>query len=205
MLLTQERELVRQYCIKMYDRGLTVGTSGNISIFNRDQGLLAISPSSVNYHIANIEDIVVMDLGGKIVQGDRRPSTEWKMHLVQYQRRADINAVIHSHPPYATACACLQRDVPAVHGSITLTKDEIIPCAKYGFSGSEELAEYMYEAMQGRTAALVNSHGLMVGAKDIARAMMITEELEFVCKMYILTESVGGAPVLPREKLQFWG
>jgi len=207
MLLYEERKQVVDYCNDMYNKGLTVGTSGNISVLNRELGLFAISPSSITYKNTTLDDIVIMDLNGNIVdcKNGRKPSTEWKMHMINYIERDDVNATIHSHAPYASACSCFEKDVPAVHSGISITKDEIVPCAKYAYSGSDELARYMADALKGRTAALVSHHGLMVVSKNIERAMMITEEVEFCCKMYILTQSAGGAPVLPREQLQFWG
>ena len=99
MILREERELVRAYGVKMLEKRLTTGTAGNISVFNRKEGLYAMSPSSMDYHEITAEDVVVIDLEGHVVEGTRRPSIEHVMHRSYYKGRTDINAVVHTHSP----------------------------------------------------------------------------------------------------------
>ena len=81
----------------MISSGLTKGTGGNISIFNREQGLVAISPSGLEYYETKPEDVVILNLDGEVVEGERKPSSELDMHLIYYRKREDINALVHTH------------------------------------------------------------------------------------------------------------
>lgn len=96
MLLQKEREDVVKYCQMLITHGLTKGTGGNISILNREEGLFAISPSGIDYFETEPEDIVVMNLKGEIVDGDRKPSSEHELHRIFYTDRDDIAAVVHT-------------------------------------------------------------------------------------------------------------
>ena len=107
MSMQLEREQVVEYCRKLDASGLSPGTSGNISIFNADEQLMAITPSSMDYQQLSADDIVLMDLSANVVAGTRRPSTEFDMHLNCYRERSDIAAVVHTHSPQATTLAVL--------------------------------------------------------------------------------------------------
>ena len=98
----------------MISSGLTKGTGGNISIFNREQGLVAISPSGLEYYETKPEDVVILNLDGEVVEGERKPSSELDMHLIYYRNREDINALVHTHSPYAKTIASLGWELPAV-------------------------------------------------------------------------------------------
>ena len=204
MLLATERELVREYCIKMYERGLTRGTSGNISIFNRQEGLYAISPSSMDYFETKTEDVVVMDLEGKVVDGIRKPSSEHCMHRIFYKNRDDINAIIHNHAPAASAVSCLYRTVPPIHEMIVVCGADEIITSPFTKSGGQALAEVAFETMKGRNAILIGSHGMLVGGADIVDALFIAEETEFCCDMYLRTAPFGGAKILTHEDVVYY-
>lgn len=195
MLLQHERELVRDYGVKMLENGLTTGTAGNISVFNRKEGLYAMSPSSMDYHAITAEDVVVIDLDGNIVDGKRRPSIEHVMHRSYYKGRTDIDAVVHTHSPYATAASCLGKPLPAVHFMISLCGGYELPCAAFAPPGTEELAQITYEAMKGYKAVLLQNHGLIAGAESIEKAMYLAEEMESVAQLYYLAKCMG-EPVL---------
>ena len=96
MLLEKERELVVEYGKKLITAGLTRGTGGNISVINKKESLMAISPSGMDYFETEPGDVVIMDLEGEIVDGFRKPSSEWRMHLIFYQKREDVGAVVHT-------------------------------------------------------------------------------------------------------------
>ena len=191
MILREERELVRAYGVKMLEKRLTTGTAGNISVFNRKEGLYAMSPSSMDYHEITAEDVVVIDLEGHVVEGTRRPSIEHVMHRSYYKGRTDINAVVHTHSPYATAASCLGKSLPAVHFMLSLCGAYELPCAKFAPPGTEELAEITYQAMQGYKAVLLQNHGLIAGAETIEQAMYIAEEMESMAQLYFLAKGTA--------------
>ncbi len=202
MLLYEEREQVREYCIKMLEMGLTTGTSGNISVCNREQKLYAISPTSMDYYQIKTEDVMVVDFEGNIVEGNRKPSIEHVMHRVFYTDRDDIGAVVHTHSPYATAVSCLNRSLPAISFLVKLGGSFEIPCAPYEKPGSKELAAIAFENMKGLRATLLQNHGLIAGGRDIVHAMHIAGELESVAQLYCIAKSTGIEPfILTKEML----
>ena len=102
MLLQEQREQVVEYGKRLVTTGLTDGTFGNLSIFDRESGLMAISPSGMDYFATTPEDVVVADLEGKVVEGKRKPSSELDLHRLFYRRRQDVNGVVHTHSTFAT-------------------------------------------------------------------------------------------------------
>jgi L-fuculose-phosphate aldolase len=204
MLLAQERAQVRDYCLKMLESKLTSGTGGNISVCNREKRLFAISPTSMDYHLVTTEDVPVVDFEGRVVEGARKPSIECTMHRLFYTDRDDINAVVHTHSPYATAVSCLNRSIPALTALITLCGGHEVPCAPFAPAGADALASVAFDTMIGLRAVLLQNHGLLTGGADIADAMHIAEEMEYLAKLYCIAKSTGTEPcIIPMEMLGF--
>ena len=111
MILKEEREQVVEYGKKMVELGLTVGTFGNLSVYSPKENLMAISPSGMDYFLTKPEDVVVLTPDGEKVDGDAKPSSEYDMHRIFYQKRPGINAVVHTHSTYATTLACLHWSI----------------------------------------------------------------------------------------------
>lgn len=201
MLLQSEREQIVEYGKKLVEAGLTKGTGGNLSIYNRDKKLMAISPSGIDYFQIKPEDVVVLTVNGEIVDGDKTPSSEIEMHRLFYARRTDIDAVIHTHTKYATTLACLNWDLPPVHYLVAYAGLNV-RCAKYATYGTKELAENAFEAMKDRKAVLLANHGLLAGGCDILNAFNITEEIEYCAEIYYRTRSIGEPVILPEEEMK---
>ena len=102
MLMENERKLIVEYGKLLVTKGLTTGTGGNISIFDKEKKYFAISPSGIDYFETEPEDVVIMDLDGKVVEGERKPSSEWMMHLIFYKKRDDVEAVVHTHSRFSS-------------------------------------------------------------------------------------------------------
>ncbi|NLV76463.1 MAG: L-fuculose-phosphate aldolase [Tissierellia bacterium] len=200
MLLENERNLVVEYGKKLIENNLTTGTGGNISIFNREKGLMAISPSGIDYFKTTPKDIVILDLDGKIVDGFRKPSSEQDMHRIFYKNRQDINAVVHTHSIYATTIACLHWDLPAVHYLIGFAGNDV-KCIDYKTFGTEELAQAALEGMKDRYAVLLGNHGLLAGGNDIEYAFNTAEEIEFCCEVYYRTKCIGEPVILTEDQM----
>ncbi|WP_114571697.1 L-fuculose-phosphate aldolase [Exiguobacterium flavidum] len=200
MLLEREREQVVEYCQKMLKSGLTKGTGGNISIFNRAEGLVAISPSGVPYEEMTPADVTVIDRDGTIIDGQFKPSSELAMHTIFYKKREDINAVVHTHSPFATTIATLGWDLPAISYLVAFAGINV-RCAPYATFGTEELAEKAYEGMLERNAVLLANHGFLSGAGTIDHAFTIAEEIEFCCELYYRAKSIGEPVVLSDEEM----
>ena len=194
MILEQERNEVVRYCRLMQTRQLTKGTGGNISIYNRDLGLVAISPSGVEYSTMTPEQVVVTDPAGNIADGNLKPSSELGMHLEIYMKREDISAVVHTHSTFATTLACAHLELPAVHYLIGYAGTDRIPCIPYYPFGSRELAEAAgnkFGEVKGLMALLLGNHGLICGGPDIAYAFSTAEETEFTCELYYRQLAAG--------------
>lgn len=190
MLLKAEREQIASYCRKMLQSGLTKGTGGNISIFDRKSGLIAISPSGVPYDTMRGEDVPVVSVDGELVEGTYRPSSELPMHLIFYRRREDIDSVVHTHSPFATTIATLGWDLPAISYLVAFGGVNV-RCAPYATFGTEELAEYAYQGMIDRRAVLLANHGFLSGGTSIDHAFNIAEEMEFCCEVFYRAKSIG--------------
>lgn len=201
MLMEKERRLIVEYGRKLVEYNLTRGTSGNLSMFNRDKNLIAISPSGMDYYKINPEDIVILDIKGNIVEGCRKPSSEIELHRIFYERRKDIDAIIHTHTMYSTVLACLNLSLPPVHYMLASAGMDV-RCAKYATFGTKELAENAYKAMEGRYAVLLANHGLLAGGKDLKEAFILTEEVEYCAELYYRAKSIGEPRIIPEKEME---
>ena len=196
MLLESQRIQIIQYCRKLITSGLTNGTSGNASIYDKEAKLVAISPTGVNYDTLEPQDVAIVDLEGKRIEG-LAPSSEMAMHLKPYRHRDDICAVLHGHTTYATVLAVMRCDLPAIDYMIAVAGGNDVRCAQYATYGSEELAQNAHEAMKDRRAVILANHGLLTGAHDMKNAYHIMEQVEYISKLYVLAQSTGLAkPVI---------
>ncbi len=200
MLMKEARAELIKYGKKLVTANLTKGTGGNLSVFDREKGLMAITPSGIDFFEIQEEDIVIMDLDGKVVEGTRNPSSEWEMHLLQFKTRNDIDAVIHAHTTYATVLACLREELPATHYMIAVA-GPTVRCANYATYGSHELAVNATEAMKDRKAVILANHGILAGANDLLNAFNIIEEIEYCSQIYWMAKCVGEPIVLPPEEM----
>ncbi len=181
--------------------GINQGTSGNISV-RRGKDML-ITPSAVPYERLRPEEIAEMPLAresGKW-KGRRPPSSEWRMHLGILLARPDAQAIVHAHPPHATALAMARREIPACHYMAAVFGASPILCARYAAYGTAELAAAAAEALEGREACLLANHGAVVIGPTLERAMWLVVELEALARQYLLSLQIGGPMLLTREEM----
>ena len=202
MLLEEKRQVIVEYGKKLITAGRTRGTGGNISVLDEKSKLMAISPSGMDYFETKPEDVVVMDLNGKIVDGFRKPSSEWRMHLIFYQKREDVGAVVHTHSMFATTLATLHWEVPPASYLIAYAGKKV-PCAPYATFGTQEIADAAYNAMgEEYNAVLLANHGLIAVGPDMPSAFGIAEIIEMVCEIYYRAKCVGEPVILPDEEMK---
>ncbi|MBQ3378277.1 MAG: L-fuculose-phosphate aldolase [Clostridia bacterium] len=202
MLMEKERSLVVEYGKKLITNGLTTGTGGNISIFDSSTGLMAISPSGVDYFETTPADVVVMRAADhEKLDGDMKPSSEYRLHSIFYQNRPDVRAVVHTHSPYATALATLGEGLPASSYLVAFAGPDV-RCAPYRTYGTAELASAACEYMEGRNCVLLANHGLVAGAGDIKSAFHIAMTIEECCRTYQLARSMGKPLILPEDEMR---
>lgn len=201
MLMERERNLIVEYGKKLISSGLTTGTGGNLSIFNRNKQLIAISPSGMDYFKTSAQDIVILNLDGEIVDGDRKPSSEFAMHKIFYENRKDICAMVHTHSIFAATIASMGWDLPPVHYLLALAGPDV-KCAPYATYGTKDLAENAFNFMEGRKAVLLANHGLLVGRDDLEAAFELAQHVEYCCELYYRTKSLGQPVILDDEEMQ---
>ena len=196
MLMQEERELVVEYGKKMSAARLSTGTSGNISIYNAEKGLMAISPSGMDYFSTTPEDIVITDLDAHIVDGNRKPSSEWALHTIFYKTRPEARSVVHTHSVFCTTFAVLNQPIKAVHYVIGDANACEVPCAPYQTFGTEELAEAAAEACGEGSAVLLGNHGLVVYGSSIKSAYSLACNVEYIAELQYRAMCIGTPNVL---------
>lgn len=201
MLLQKEREAVVEYGKQMFSKNLTNGTTGNISVYNREQELMAISPSGIDYFSTTPEDVVVMKLDGTVVDGSRKPSSEVHLHSEVYRNKADVNAVVHTHSDNSTVMGCLRWSLPAVHYMLAASGGVQVPCAEYATFGSYELGVNAVKAMGEHKACFLANHGLLVCDVNLEKALALAEKVEWIAGIYLRTRQVGDPVILDDEEM----
>ena len=200
MLLAHERELICTYGRKLITSQLTTGSGGNLSIINREAGLIAIKPTGIDYFELQPQDIVVINPAGEIVDGKYKPSSEVSFHLGLLNNRPDINAVVHTHQVYATTIACMGWELPAVHYLVGFSGNKV-PIADYATYGTRELADNILKAIGSYNACLMANHGLVTVGNNMATAFAAAEELELVARIYYQTRCMGEPQILSDEEM----
>ncbi|NLB83140.1 MAG: L-fuculose-phosphate aldolase [Synergistaceae bacterium] len=179
---------------------LTTGTGGNLSFFDRKEGLVAIKPSGVDYFEMKPEDVALFEPDGTPVEVPKKPSSETAMHLEMYRRRDDINAVVHTHSVFATTIACMGWELPAVHYLVGFSGYKV-PLAAYATFGTDELARNTADALGSFNAVLMANHGLLAVGSSLLRAFTTAEEVELVAQIYVRAKAMGEPVILPREEM----
>jgi len=186
------RELI-EACRSMNSLGINRGTAGNISVRHGD-GLL-ISPTGIPYDKLLPEHVVALRWDGSY-DGDVLPSSEWRFHRDILAARPDLNAVVHTHSTHATAVSILGRDIPAIHYAIAAAGGADIRCAPYAIFGSQELADAVLVALEGRRACLMAHHGVIAAHSSIAQALSLAVTVESLAHQYMLCLPLGEPPRL---------
>jgi L-fuculose-phosphate aldolase len=184
----REREQVAAASRCLAAEGLVIGTSGNVSA--RADDVVAITPTGAVLADLEPEQVTVIDMDGRVVEGELAPTSELDLHLGVY-RRYEAGAVVHTHAPMATALACvLEGELPCVHYTMLLLGGSV-RVAPYATFGTPELAEATVEALDGKTAALMANHGAIAYAGDLDDAVERSLLLEWACTVYWRARALG--------------
>lgn len=185
---------------RLYDKGFAPGTSGNISV--KYENNVLITPSGINLGEMTIDDIVIIDSNGNIIEGCNESSSEKTMHLEIYNMRHDITSIIHAHSPKATAFAVagisLNNPVLA-EGIITLGE---IAIAEYAMPSSDKLAHTVASYFKNHEVVLMANHGVAVGGKNLNDTYYKLETLELYAEVSIWTKLLGNANNLSKENIE---
>jgi L-fuculose-phosphate aldolase len=188
------RTTVIAACRELTRRGLTFGTSGNVSV-RYDEQRFFVSPTGMDYEVLQADDVPLMDLDGRWF-GRRRPSSEWRFHRDIFKSRHDVGAIVHTHSPRATALACTGRGIPAFHYMVAVAGGRDIRCAPYHAFGTQELSAAALAALQDRKACLLANHGVIATGADLAAAMSLAGEVENLALQYGVALSLGEVRIL---------
>lgn len=189
---------VLEACKRMETRGMTVGTWGNISVRVDPENFL-ITPSGMSYGCLVLEDIVMVNMRGEVVNSKRKPSIEHGLHRKIYSARPDVGAVIHTHPQYSTAFAIARVNIPAVSEELVQIIGEGVECARYALPGTEELAKNVVEGLGKNNAVLMANHGAVCVGESLAGAFKVAEVLEKAAKTIIYATIIGTPKTIPHD------
>lgn len=195
---------VLEVCQEMQTAALVIGSSGNASFRIKDTDTVAITPSSVDYSCMCADDVMVINLAGEIVEGERNPSIEHPLHLAIYKARPDVNAIVHTHCIYASALAVLREPLPPIIDEFVIKLGGQVEVAEYGFPGSEDLAKNVVKALGPRNGVLLANHGAVCVGTTMETALHNALLLERVSHIYLLAASVNKKKIttIPLEAIE---
>ena len=186
---------------RMYARGFVAANDGNLSVRLDDRRIL-ITPTGVSKGFMQVEDMVIMDLDGKVISHNGRPSSEAMMHVDIYLQRPDVRSVCHAHPPYATAFAvaglamdaCVMPEVIFTLGSV--------PLAEYATPGTEEVYLSLRPHIRQYDAVLLANHGVVTVGQTIEHAYFKMETVEHAAKIHVIAQQLGGVKPLSAAQVE---
>lgn len=192
MKLEKQRQEILDCGKKLLEAGMVHDGAGNISIFDRESGLVAITPSALPYkERKSIEDIAVVDLEGNIIEGKWKTTVETNLHLKFYQEREDVNAVVHTHAPNVVTYSIIGTDpLPVVINEAAIFGGPI-PVARWAVPGSQELADYTFEDTGDGHGAIMANHGLIAVGPNLGYALSATLIADATAAAFIQARSMG--------------
>ncbi len=190
-MLEALREELYQLHLELPRNGLVAWTAGNVSARDPASGHVVIKPSGVRYERLRPEHMVVTDLDGNILEGSLKPSSDTASHLYIYRHRPDVGGIVHTHSPYATAFAAVNRPIPVF---LTAQADEFggpIPCGGFALIGGEEIGRVVVEAIGDSRAVLLKNHGVFTIGPDAEAAVKAAVMVEDVARTTWLALQIG--------------
>jgi L-fuculose-phosphate aldolase len=197
----EARELLCEIGRRVWQRQYVAGTDGNFSV-RLDRNVILATPTLVSKGFMQPEDMVKLDLDGAVIEGRKKPTSEIQIHLLIYRERGDVNAVVHAHPPHASAYAVVGAPIPkCVLPEVEVFVGEV-PITEYATPGSREIAERLKQYLPGRTTFLLGNHGAVTVGSDLIEAYHRLEIIDQYCRILLLAQQLGGARRLTREQMK---
>jgi L-fuculose-phosphate aldolase len=190
-----------EIAMNLNEKGLNHGATGNVSV--RSEYGFYITPSGLANKDLHPDVIVELDFDGNKLnqENNLNPSSEWLFHKDLLKTNSAINAIVHTHSPYATAMSLTQTKLDSFHYMIAVAGGHDIRYAKYAMFGTQELSNNILEAMKDRRACIIANHGLVCAGIDLNEASDIAEEIEHLCQIYILANQVSKPNLLSKEDM----
>lgn len=192
MLLIEQRQEILEVSQQLIEDGVIVSGQGNLSYFDRESGFIAITPSAVPYDQRQVEDICVIDIDQNQIEGQWQPTSEIQLHMAYYQQRPDVNAVVHTHAPYATVFGIIgEGEMPMVLNEAAMGLGGPVPVAPYARPGTQELARTTVDATGQGVAVIMAHHGLVTVGKSLQEAYFSTTAAEHTARALFIARSMG--------------
>lgn len=189
------KKLLVAYGKKLLDKKLVAGTSGNLSLRGKD-GEIYITPSGMDYLEITEDDIVKINFMGEILEGDKKPSSEWMMHVEIYKNYPKYNAIVHTHSTIATAFAVSRKKIPLILIEMKPFLGGEIKVAPFKPSGSLELAKSLIPYLKKSNSCLLANHGVVSCGKNIESAFLSAEYVEDAAKIYYYSLNIGEPKII---------
>ena len=204
MLLESLRQEVALLHGELPRNGLVTWTSGNVSGRDPVTGLVVIKPSGVRYEDLTPANMVVVDLDGKVMEGNLQPSTDCGSHLYIYRHRPEVNSVVHTHSPFATAFAAVGEGIPCVMTAIADEFGGPIPCGNYARIGNEDIGAEVVRLLEQQScpALLLKQHGVFTVGKTVTAAVKAAVMVEDVARTVFYARQLGKLENLPEEEIR---
>ncbi len=204
MLLEAQRTRIVETGLEALRRGIVHGTAGNFSERDRATGLIAISPSGIPYPETTVEDVVVVDLDGNVVEGDRRPSSETPMHTMVMRQFDHVDAIVHTHSHYATVVSTIRPYLPPILTETCVVVGARVPVTRYGLTALDDIGRSVVEVMTPVSRAVImRNHGLITFGQNFEQALLYSMLVEEAAEVYVqaLAANGGAEPNLVPEEL----
>jgi len=201
MLLEPLRHEVCRLHAELPGNHLVAWTSGNVSGRDPETGLVVIKPSGIRYEDLTSENMVVVDLDGKVVEGNFKPSSDTFAHVYVYRHRPDVNGVVHTHSTFATAWAAAGRPIPPV---LTAICDEFggpIPVGAYAKIGGDEIGQEIVRSIGSSPAILMKNHGVFTVGPTPEAAVKAAIMVEDVARTVFYAMQLGQPDEIPAEEV----
>ena len=198
MLEKLKEELVELH-LELPKNNLVMWTGGNVSARDAETGLVVIKASGIRYEDMRSEHMVVVDIEGKGVEGDFKPSSDVYSHLYIYKHRPDVFGVVHTHSRYATAFAAIGKTIPCV---LTAMADEFggpIPCGGFALIGDDAIGKVVVDSIGKSPAVLLKNHGVFTIGKNATSAVKAAVMTEDVAATVWMALQMGIPDVIPQE------
>lgn len=189
------KKLLVAYGKKLLDKKLVAGTSGNLSLRGQADEIY-ITPSGMDYLEITEDDIVKINFMGEILEGDKKPSSEWMMHVEIYKNYQNYNAIVHTHSPIATAFAVSRKKIPLILIEMKPFLGGEIEVAPFKPSGSLELAKSLIPYLKKSNSCLLANHGVVSCGKNIESAFLSAEYVEDAAKIYYYSLNIGDPKII---------
>ncbi len=196
----QVKELLCEIGRRVWARGFVASNDGNFSVRVGEDRVLA-TPTMISKGFMKPEDIVTLDLSGRQLEGHREPTSETRLHLGIYQEKPEVTAVVHAHPPYATAFAVAAEPVPkCILPEVEIFLGEI-PITRYETPGSQDFAESIKPYLKDFNLFLLANHGALSLGRDLEQAYYRMETVDHYCRILLYTMQLGQPKQISQEKM----